>query len=102
MKTFDDNLEVVEVKLKDKDGNEKILKARFMSVKDMKKLDEITNSKKEHEDGFDIMCKRMVYIFGGKEGDYYKYSFSLLNGVMDYVKDVYLINPMKPVQTTQK
>lgn len=98
MKTFSDNLEVIEVKLKDKDGNEQILKARYLTIKDLKRFDEIINNPEKEDDGFDLICRRMAFVFGGKKEDYYKYSMPLINGVMEYVKDVYFVNPLKPAQ----
>lgn len=100
MKTFDDSLEHIEVKLKDKDGNEEIKKAKYLTIYDLKEMDKLLEGK--DEGNFDIICKRMAYIFGGKPEDYGKYSFPLLRSVIDYIKEVYIINPLDQKNQVKK
>ena len=98
MKVFKDDLEKVEVTFIDKDGKEKIKKAKYLTIEDFKKIDGFRNNKKEDEDYFDVLCKQIHYVFGGKVEEYYKYSFPLLKNIKEYITEVYVINPTKPAQ----
>ena len=96
MKTFSDKLEKIEIKLIDNEGIEIIKTAKFLSVNDIRALDKLqANSEK---DVFENLCEQLAYVFGGKAKDYMKYSFPLLHGIMDYVKEVFLKNPIMKAQ----
>lgn len=99
IKTFCDNIELVEVELIDKDGNKVVKKSKFLTTSDLKKMDAIKADVKKNEGNFDVLCKQMAFVFGGKYEEYLNtYSFPMLKAVMDYVKEVFLINPLVVVQ----
>lgn len=98
MKVFSDNLQPIEIELVDNDGNKTQKKGRYLKIKDLKELDKIRDTAKEAEGNFDILCKQIAFVFGGNFKEYTNYSFPLLKSVMDYVKEIYLINPIVAAQ----
>lgn len=99
IETFNDNLEQVEVEFVNSKGEKKVRKAKYLTIKDLRKLDEIRNDKEDPEqDIFGVLCKQMSFIFGGKKEEYEEYSFPMLRRIMDHIKDVFIINPLNHAQ----
>jgi len=99
-KTFSDDLEQIEVELIDKDKNRILKKAKFLSVKECKKMSKMFNNasiEKNGERSFEILQEIMVNIFGGTINEYEKYSPGLIKDVLSYIT-AEMINPTKQVQ----
>ena len=103
IKTFSDDLEPIEVKLKDKDGNEIVKKAKFLTVKECKEISKIYNNLEDDKTGekaFQVLQDQMSYIFGGKTEEYEIYSPKLIKDVLNYITQQ-IINPTIQVQEKQ-
>ena len=97
MKTFCDNLEPLQIELINRKGEKKVLTSRFLTPKALQKCDEIFRKRKPDEsDIFEVICKQIAYLFGGKPEDYEDFSYQVLKGIMDHVKEE-MLNPLDQV-----
>jgi hypothetical protein len=86
MRTFcDDKWEPFKIKLVDRNGKEKELTAKFLSVKECKQISTMykeTNDDQSGEKSFLVLQEQMSFIFGGKKEDYEIYSPKLIKDVL--------------------